>query len=493
MRANGGANRRFDNADIDPTKSVSLNADHPALRTGNTIFPTTVVGSFESPRFLISGHNNPKLGRAVLKGARTGWPIFALALEERATCPRSCEQWASCYGNAMPFARRHRVDDDFELMLRSEVATVARQYPSGLLIRLHVLGDFYSARYVMLWAQLLMQFPQLHVFGYTARRVDDADPESAKTAKAIKVLTDAMWSRFAIRTSASDPVARSRSIVVDVDPGEADTIVCPAQKVATESCATCGLCWSDNARDKTIAFLRHGMSRERGPKTKRVAEIPNAASKPVQDIGRPAAPLTGPAPLGAAATDYSEAQISAMDRLLAGLCMLADGSASVAASFSDLHGVTRIPAGSLGYLTGELERRGLVSIERPGLRRPNVYTLLQSQPVSAPAVEVKTAAIAAKPVEIRRDLTVPAAPPVVARAVAPAPPARTQTVAFLEREQPLEEPAPSQGHCSLLNLRTDHCHFPVGVGEPQQYCNKPATVGQYCSKHHATMRQGKPK
>lgn len=251
--------RRFASKEIEPERSVGLLPGHPALSEGRTIFPSTVVASKDSPRFLVSGHNNPKLGKAVLKGPRTGWPIYQLSLEERATCPRSCAVWSECYGNAMPYARRHTPDADFLRFLIAEVTTACRAHPEGLLIRLHTLGDFYSVEYVYVWASLLSQFPQLHVFGYTARRVGDADPETDRIARAIEVLTESAWERFAIRTSGARSLARSRSIVVDADPQEPGVIVCPAQTSDTEACASCGLCWAGAARDKTIAFLKHGM------------------------------------------------------------------------------------------------------------------------------------------------------------------------------------------------------------------------------------------
>lgn len=448
MRQGGGANRRFESADIDPAAAVALRADHPALSEGRSIFPSTVVGSSASPRFLVSGHNNPKIGRAILKGPRIGWPIFHVTLEERATCPRTCEQWATCYGNAMPQARRHRVDADFESLLQSEVATVARQYPGGFLVRLHILGDFYSASYVMLWARLLAFFPQLHVFGYTARRIDDPDPESAKTARAIQVLTDAMWDRFAIRTSGSRSShlipARSRSIVVDEDPGLADVIVCPAQVKATESCASCGLCWADAARDKTIAFLRHGMTRRaKADRPAAVEPKPDAAKAPANGANR------------------------SQDRVLEALRQLAAGASSVTAPTHKIGSLIRMDHATVHKAAKDLEERGVLRIERPGKPRPNVYHFLTpgqsaALPTPAPVVEMRS------------------------------PPQREPVVTV---EHALEPPEPPQstGSCTLLNLRTDRCHFPVGAGEPQLYCNKPAERGQYCAKHHNTMRVGSKK
>lgn len=260
------AQRRFTSKAVEPERSHGLRPDHPAVIEGRTIFPSQVLGTWESQRFLISGANNTKLGKTVVKGERAGWPIYQLSLEERATCPRSCAVWSDCYGNTMPYARRHMPDDDFLAALKAEVVTLARSHPAGLLVRLHGLGDFYSVAYVRAWASLLRMVPQLHVFGYTARRVDADDEDSRAIARAVVELTAENWDQFAIRLSRPGP-GPQHSMVVDADPKRPDVIVCPAQTGATEACATCGLCWAPAARDKTIAFLRHGM-KARGPARK---------------------------------------------------------------------------------------------------------------------------------------------------------------------------------------------------------------------------------
>lgn len=251
---------RFASAEIAPDQVVDLRDTHPALLHGVSVFHRGVKEPRESLRLLVSGHNNPKLGREVLKGPRSGWPIFHLTLEERATCPRSCPVWAGCYGNAMPFARRHREGPDLMKLLRQEVQATAKLYPGGFLVRLHTLGDFYSVEYVQLWAEMLAETPQLHVFGYTSRRIDDPDRETRQIARQIALLTGLMWDRFAIRTSHSD-VGPQRSVVVMEDPERSDLIICPAQTKASEACATCGLCWAAGARSKAIGFLKHGMKR----------------------------------------------------------------------------------------------------------------------------------------------------------------------------------------------------------------------------------------
>lgn len=271
---------RFVGFDIAPDQVVALAPDHPAVVEGRTLFPSTVKGTFESPRFLVSGANNSKIGKAVEKGRWAGMPIYTLALEERGTCPRSCEQWRGCYGNSMPFARRHQAaDPDFIPALKAEVLTLVRgvcspvdsrpghEPPRGIVIRLHVLGDFFSVAYVRMWADLLRVLPEVNAYGYTARRTDDEDPDSRAIAEAIRDLTDGHWDRFAIRTSTSAlAAARSRAVVVDEAVQDAGLVMCPASTGQTEACSTCGLCWAGGARDKAIGFLRHGMKRTRAPR-----------------------------------------------------------------------------------------------------------------------------------------------------------------------------------------------------------------------------------
>lgn len=247
---------RFGSKKVEVARSTGLRADHPALSEGRTIFRSMVVGSDTAPRFLVSGHNNPKLGKQVLKGERKGWPIFHLSLEERATCPRSCAVWAECYGNAMPYARRHRPDALFIPYLWAELTTLARAHRAGLLIRLHALGDFYSLDYVDFWRRALAEHPNVHVFGYTAH---------APTSEIGQALAALPWDRFAIRFSAAEPVGQGAT-VFDTPPQDGDVIMCPAQVEKTTACATCGLCWAPAARDKTIGFLRHGMKSHAGPR-----------------------------------------------------------------------------------------------------------------------------------------------------------------------------------------------------------------------------------
>jgi len=271
-KAERGTLRRFASQAVEPERVVDLRNDHLALAAAVSLFPTTVKDPWESPRLLVTGHNNPKLGGKVEKGEWKDKPIYHLTLEERASCPRSCALWAGCYGNAMHMARRHNhLHKDFLDLLRAEVWLLARAHrDTGFVVRLHTLGDFFSVEYVHFWAELIDRLPGLHVFGYTANHPDAEDAGERAIGQAIKTLTDAAWDQFAIRFSSTR--GPQGTVVIDDASEAGEAIACPAQHMAaetdakTEACSTCGLCWSPAARDKTIAFLRHGMKR-RGTST----------------------------------------------------------------------------------------------------------------------------------------------------------------------------------------------------------------------------------
>lgn len=237
--------RRF--ATKAPTGSgVVISALHPAHRYGRSIFSSRVFDPTEVSRVLKDGHQSRKIGKVVMKGPRRGWPIYTLTLEERATCPRTCAAWSICYGNNMQAAERIVAGASLEDRLWSEIASLQQAHPGGFMVRLHVLGDFYSEAYVDLWARALRAFPALHIFGFTARL-----PGSGAIGDALWTLATTEWSRFSIRFSGAEgPELASRLY----DSDDHDAIVCPAQIGKTDCCATCALCWQT---DRTIAFLRH--------------------------------------------------------------------------------------------------------------------------------------------------------------------------------------------------------------------------------------------
>lgn len=255
---NDGTGRRF-TFHVRPRPEIvsPLPERHPAVVGGRTYFPKAVVEAEGAPRLLVSGANSLKLGARVLKGRWRGAAIYHLTLEERATCPRSCANWRTCYGNSMPVARRHTHGPALERRLEEEVAQLARRHRRGFIVRLHTLGDFYSVAYVALWARLLARHSGLRVFGYTAW------PRDSEIGAAVLALTNRSWARFAIRFSGAAPSAQGATTIW-FDPGPKKVpgaILCPTQTGATACCATCGLCWASAARDKAIAFMGHGIVR----------------------------------------------------------------------------------------------------------------------------------------------------------------------------------------------------------------------------------------
>jgi hypothetical protein len=239
----------------DPADVQGLDASHAAVTEMRTLFPSTVVSTSDNNALLVSGHNNRKIGKTVTKGAWKGMPIYTLTLEERATCPSDCYMLKECYGNAMHMARRNSHGGDFEDALTGEVLELAEQHPAGFVVRLHVLGDFYSVDYVETWDWLLDSIKELHVYGYTMRTGD--------IGRAVAGLNEKFPERCFIRQSCPPDVApiAMGATVIDTIPATNKVpqgFVCPAETSKTDCCATCGLCWSPAHRDETVVFIKHG-------------------------------------------------------------------------------------------------------------------------------------------------------------------------------------------------------------------------------------------
>lgn len=242
----GDGQRRFLGKTKHEGARVQLGPWHPALRAGTTLFPSTVMPAAQMERLLKSGQNSSKIGKVMAKGRWKGMPLFTLTLEERATCPRSCLQWSTCYGNNMHMAQR--VHDDGTLMTRltSELVHLAFCHPQGFIVRLHVLGDFNSVEYVQFWRDAMVRFPNLRIFGFTARQPDDP------VGRAVLELMRDFYDRVAMRISGGGYDTDCAEVVDR--PEDATGIRCPAETDATRCCATCALCMQTN---RTISFVRH--------------------------------------------------------------------------------------------------------------------------------------------------------------------------------------------------------------------------------------------
>jgi len=232
--------------------------------TSGTRFPERVVQPGAFGPALKDGANNSKIGGDVLVGRLRGAPIFTLTLEERATCPRACPLWRGCYGNNDQHSRRLRHGPRLEAQLREEVGDLCGRHGT-ILVRLHVLGDFYSWRYLCLWADLLDIHPGLHVFGFTAWG------KETKICAGVARLRGVYPQRFAIRHSGT--TGRWGSFTVDFPTTKkriGDALLCPEQRYAgletTEAraamagtrgaihCGNCAACWSS---DVPVAFVEH--------------------------------------------------------------------------------------------------------------------------------------------------------------------------------------------------------------------------------------------
>lgn len=219
-------------------RMVNLPADHPAFVHGHGLFQGRVFDM--QFRVLKDGINNRKIGSRVTKGRWAGMPIYTLTLEERATCPRSCQHWGDCYGNNMHLAHRQSHGEWLEQQLERELKCFQHDHPKGFVVRLHVLGDFYSDAYVMLWYRMMLQLPALHVFGFTAWAPDTG------RGKILMALHHRFKERWWIRFSHADHLTW-------LSTGETG-ITCPMQQDKTDCCGTCGLCWTAK---RPIHFIAH--------------------------------------------------------------------------------------------------------------------------------------------------------------------------------------------------------------------------------------------
>lgn len=225
---------------------ISISRESAASINARTMFPSRVsdpVGMVLKP-----GNYQRKIGPRVTKGAWKGFPIYCLTLEERATCPRSCNHWLSCYGNNMGQATRFKHGPALEQKVWSELRQLQEKNPRGFVVRLHILGDFYSPAYVDFWGLALDVFPALRIFGYTHRQ------PHTQIGQRLAAVRQSHPERFAIRTS--DAAEGFRTITIENKSDAAPAILCPAQVAGTTSrtCGTCALCWST---EKPIAFLKH--------------------------------------------------------------------------------------------------------------------------------------------------------------------------------------------------------------------------------------------
>ena len=288
-RPQGGTMRRFSaaphNDALTHKTDVALRSDHPALTEARTIFPTTVRDPSDADHVLIPGHNSPKIGDYVAKGPWAGMNIFTLTLEERATCPDSCDLLKECYGNGMPLAKRWKYGPELVAKLDEELRALGSLHPAGFVVRLHILGDFPDIEYVRYWIGWMADIPQIHVFGYTAHG------RYSLVGQEIAEINKAHAERWAIRFSVApdtEPLPMQATTIWRKDRGAVDEgVVCPASSEDTDCCGTCGLCWNPEFSGKRVVFLGHGMNRTKGGRPAEDREINPELSRVVAPLPAP--------------------------------------------------------------------------------------------------------------------------------------------------------------------------------------------------------------
>lgn len=218
-----------------------LKENNPALAKAITIHQRAKRSPLDT-NILKSVSANSKMGKGdnlIVKGKWAGMPMFQMSLEERATCPSDCLQWRSCFANNMAFA--HRIDHthpDFLSRLSGEIDALCSRYRFGVVIRPHVVGDFFSAEYAQFWVDKADQHKNLYLFGFTHRKRDtDIGQVLLKGNHNPQV-----WIRF------SDQGGPMSANV------EGEGFQCPEQTKKTQSCLTCGACWTTT---KAVSFRHH--------------------------------------------------------------------------------------------------------------------------------------------------------------------------------------------------------------------------------------------
>lgn len=200
-------------------------------------------------RMLKRGKQNKKLGDKITIKMWKGMTMYSLTLEERATCPTDCEQWDNCYGDNMPFAHRFdHTDPDFIATLGQQLYLLNEKHTEGFVVRLHVLGDFYSSEYITAWDTWLDKFSNLNIFGYTHHRL------SSELGADVDKLNQKHADRFRIRFSDDTTTDFSAHVTDTKAVLPTKGIMCPEQLGLTDSCATCGYCWSSK---QPVVFIEH--------------------------------------------------------------------------------------------------------------------------------------------------------------------------------------------------------------------------------------------
>jgi hypothetical protein len=226
--------------------------DNPSPLCYNVTMKTSTIyqKSIKDPSefdTLKKGSSNKKLGFKITTKKWKGKRLYSLTLTERETCPTSCHHWDDCYGNNMPFAHRFSTNGLTD-QLKVEIDYLMRKHKQGIVIRLHVLGDFYSLEYVNFWQDMMLEYPELCIFGYTGRLL------STDIGAAIHLLNLRFSDRFVVRYSRNNDTEALGKWFAAEEGFEGKYFDCPEQSGKVANCASCGLCWM---APKTVRFTTH--------------------------------------------------------------------------------------------------------------------------------------------------------------------------------------------------------------------------------------------
>jgi hypothetical protein len=232
------------------------------LPLDGTVYRKNVVDfAFGDREPLKPARDNEKLhSNVVVRGMFTGYHMYSLTLEERATCSPECGQLKTCYGNNMPFAKRYNVTPALLTAIDAQLGQLTRK-GRKILLRLHILGDFFSVEYINFWRSMLIKYPTVSAFGYTHWTI--ITPQGREVERLVK----AFPGRFNIKYSADRAnqlpllslyTLGGTIVVKDWADAPKGWIKCPAQMAADRGislgCAECGIACATRAN---VAFVEH--------------------------------------------------------------------------------------------------------------------------------------------------------------------------------------------------------------------------------------------
>lgn len=242
-----------------PSHHLIRQKGHIMLKT--TRYPKNVFKLSDYPHKVVKPSSNKKLGKSkkavVQKGTFKGYRMYTLTLTERDTCPTDCHHWQTCFGNNMPFAHRldHSNPDLLMMRISQDIHEISEREKVGALIRLHILGDFFSTRYVRFWDGLLQTYPNIAAYGYTAYSPTSNNPDYAAIGWTIGQTRRKHGIRFSIRHSGQPDIDFSANSLDVQKPEKGKSIHCPEQTGKAENCTDCVLCWQQP--DRQILFATH--------------------------------------------------------------------------------------------------------------------------------------------------------------------------------------------------------------------------------------------